>query len=362
MVRKIALRIFAVLFLSMPLVAGMNRPDPARIKGKASRVKALLPTLPPEIKREAMRRMRGAKKHFDSKDALAGEKVLDGILADFSGAQDKRTPEELGWSRPERVVIEGYDKHGDHKMELGVSRSGQLLFFNNSNKVGSKTDVFFATRLGEDVLRFKFRGPVQGANQSGVLDATPAYDDKTGVLSFVSTRVLPPALHWGTLIGNKLKNVSRVPINVYKPEYALGMEFGSNTDTIFFTFRTMKNKDSMDISMAKWNGKRYIMDKRWKRIFRRINTAGMEYAPEVSSDLLELWFTRMEDRKTMSMIYGATRKSSEEPFGEPKPHPTITGFVEAVTLTGDDKLMYYHCRDMETQTWEVCLTRRLDPP
>lgn len=343
-------------------------PAASRIQGKAARVRSLIGRAPPGANiQSVLRRMKRVKAYLDNREFGKGEALLDEVLADlesadadFRGRAALHASAASAWSTPERVRISGYDKPGDHKMEIGVSADGRLLFFNNSNKRPGKTDLYYAVRVGNDDTSFKFRGPIQGANKPRTLDATPAYDDDTQTLSFVSSRVRPPALHWGSFKDGKLHDVALVPISFPKPHYGIGMEMGRDMKNIFFTYRSRRDKDYMDISLAHWDGRKYVVPRNWRRIMANVNTGAMEYAPEVSSDLLEIWFTRVVNRGR-PIIYSAVRKNTKEPFTSAAPHPAITGLVEAATLTGDDNTMYYHCRDMRTETWEVCVTRRQQP-
>ena len=75
-----------------------------------------------------------------------------------------------------------------------------------------------------------------------------------------------------------------------------------------------------------------------------INTTDLEYAAAISSDGLELFFTRMTKgifSRTLTIEH-AVRKSLGEPYGRSRTIPAITGFVEAPTVTGDGKALYYH--------------------
>ena len=75
-----------------------------------------------------------------------------------------------------------------------------------------------------------------------------------------------------------------------------------------------------------------------------MNTAALEYAPSVSADLLELFFTRAGSLGGPAApgIYRSQRRSRDEPFGVPQRIAAITGFVEAPSLSGDGRSLYYH--------------------
>ena len=75
-----------------------------------------------------------------------------------------------------------------------------------------------------------------------------------------------------------------------------------------------------------------------------MNTPALEYAPAVSADLLELFFTRatsLSDGAELA-IYRSQRRSRDQPFGVPERVAAITGFVEAPSLSADRRSLYYH--------------------
>ena len=76
---------------------------------------------------------------------------------------------------------------------------------------------------------------------------------------------------------------------------------------------------------------------------RNVNTAALEYAPAISADLLELFFTRASGRQLA--IYRSARRNRDEPFGIAERIASITGHVEAPTLSGDGRSLYYHRLD-----------------
>ena len=84
-------------------------------------------------------------------------------------------------------------------------------------------------------------------------------------------------------------------------------------------------------------------------IMKNINTAALQYAPSISADGLELYFTRASQLMAGSEAPGAslrimvaTRISVSEPFGEPRALTALTGFVEAPTIPLDGKEMFFH--------------------
>jgi hypothetical protein len=81
------------------------------------------------------------------------------------------------------------------------------------------------------------------------------------------------------------------------------------------------------------------------RMLENVNTDSLEYAPAISSDGLEIFFTRIgkvNGKPKMVGIYTAKRRSMEEPFAKPEKIAAITGQVEAPVLSGDENRIYYH--------------------
>ncbi len=88
-------------------------------------------------------------------------------------------------------------------------------------------------------------------------------------------------------------------------------------------------------------------------ILANINTSVLEYAACISSNQLELYFTRVDPPLTASstpQIYVATRNSTAEPFSQPYNIDTISGFVEAPTISPDGQIIYYHKKENERFT------------
>jgi hypothetical protein len=73
----------------------------------------------------------------------------------------------------------------------------------------------------------------------------------------------------------------------------------------------------------------------------------LQYAPAVSTDLLELFFTRLipVGKTPEPAIFRAARKSTGEPFGIPERVAAITGYAEAAALSPDGHALYYSKRD-----------------
>jgi hypothetical protein len=82
------------------------------------------------------------------------------------------------------------------------------------------------------------------------------------------------------------------------------------------------------------------------RLLANVNDDRVQYAPDISADGLEFFYTRLTGllfwRRTE--IMRATRASTSEPFGQPHPVESITGFAEGPSISGDGKYLYFHKR------------------
>ena len=76
------------------------------------------------------------------------------------------------------------------------------------------------------------------------------------------------------------------------------------------------------------------------RIMKNINTGDLEYAPAISADGLELYFTRASQTSVSIML--ATRTSLNDPFGEPLALRQLMGFVEAPSISLDLQELFFH--------------------
>ena len=65
----------------------------------------------------------------------------------------------------------------------------------------------------------------------------------------------------------------------------------------------------------------------------------------ISKDGLELFYTRIGKTNLKTAILVAKRSRVSDPFSEPEILGSIHGFVEAPTLTGDGKTLYFHKRE-----------------
>jgi hypothetical protein len=258
--------------------------------------------------------------------------------------QEAADIEYRGFGAPQRVAIREYT--GD-AMEPFIARDGRYLFFNNSNDPKVDTNLHYAERV--DDLAFDYRGEVKGAN-SAALDGVASMDH-AGNFFFISTRSYAQSLstlYRGRFANGALTNVELVP-GVSLQRHGMVMfdaEVSPGGEVVFVAdgeFRGGPLPRSADIAVAVRDGRSFRRHPASAEFMKNVNTPALEYAPAISADLLELFFTRAGGRDMA--IYRSARRSRDEPFGVPQRVASITGVVEAPTLSGDGRSLYYHRRD-----------------
>ena len=92
---------------------------------------------------------------------------------------------------------------------------------------------------------------------------------------------------------------------------------------------------------------------------QNINTDKTEYAPSITQNQLEIFFTKADTKSALWIllgvkpkIYMAKREKIFEPFGVPEIIEAVAKkdddvFVEAPTITADGKTLYFHKKDGE---------------
>ncbi len=250
------------------------------------------------------------------------------------------------------VQIIGYT--GD-AMEPFITKDDRYLFFNNLSGKNSK-DIFYAIEISPTV--FRFMGEVTGVNTSYV-DANPTMDENN-VFCFISTRYLSDdnngTIFCGIFDDGTVTGLHQITgsVNISTPFWInMGVELSrdgkmmSVSSAKFMIGASFPYKG--DIRFAVKNGDRFDIPDNESEILKNINTEdAIEYAGELSSDELELFYSQvwLTDPPVFKLLY-ARRKSTDEAFGYPE---SITvpfmedkyAVVEAPTLSGDGRRLYYH--------------------
>jgi Tol biopolymer transport system component len=253
---------------------------------------------------------------------------------------------------PRPVDISGY---AGCAMEPFLSPDGKFLFFNTSDESKSKT-MRFAARTGPD--SFRYLGELPGVNRhSGdAVDAAVPSLDATGRFFFTSTRQYGEDRHSifaGDFDGAAVTHVHPVEGDMSDPGQSgrINMDVGVSPDgnTLYisrtrFSLLGLLFHDppaASDLLIAHRAGDRFDLDPRGPEILKTINAPALQYAPAISGDGLELYFTRASEG-VGPRIMVAVRPAPDAPFAEPRRIAALTGFVEAPALSRDGQELFFH--------------------
>jgi Tol biopolymer transport system component len=251
------------------------------------------------------------------------------------------------FSTPVPVTINSYT--GVHAMEPSISRDGAYLFFNSLND-GIDTSLYYASRVSE--TEFTSNGKINGVNGTPRhLDAVPSMDTSDNFY-FISLRnYLTNYLNVFTFKFTAGTGTAPQPLAgdfyIEKPGWLImDGEVSPDGNDFYFVnahFSGQPVPDRSDIGVAHKSGASFFKDANSATIMALVNTGQcLEYAPSISNDGKELYFTRLDLCKVQSAILVAKRALTSDPFGAPERIGAITGFVEAPSLTFDGKTLYYH--------------------
>ena len=301
--------------------------------GDPSRIVALLQEVKPAL---------------DAGDPRKAEELLDralSLLHTYSPVPVSAGVEEASdlYARAEPVTISGY---AGSAMEPFLSPDGRYLFFNNENDPNVDTNLHFAERTGR--LTFRYLGELPGAN-SPALDAVASIDT-AGHFYFTTLREYGRtmnSLYTGDFDGRRVNNVHLVPGDISpKAPGTVNMDAGVSPDgqTLYISraviFPGAPAPAKSELMIARLKAGVFAIDSDSAAIMKNVNTGALEYAPAISADGRELFFTRASRSGVRIMV--ATRTSADAPFDEPRLLRALTGFVEAPTISLDTKEMFYH--------------------
>ena len=244
-------------------------------------------------------------------------------------------------------------------MEPFLSSNGTYLFFNNLND-GINTKLYYATRVNDST--FNYEGELIGTNQTTTphLDAV-ADMDSNGNFYWTSTRNYPTELNnlfHGAFNSGNVNDIQRVEgdFNMNMPGW-LVMDHGISLDGQFLYFNNARFDDANCLGPCettlgiaeKVNATTFNTLPNSSSILQNINDSNyIYYAPCISSDNLELYYTRYLKgditANTTFEICVAIRTNSTTELSTPKVlfSETIANLIEAPTLTVDKNIMYYH--------------------
>ena len=244
-------------------------------------------------------------------------------------------------------------------MEPFISADGNYLFFNNLND-GINTKLFYATRVNDST--FSYAGELNGTNQTTPphLDAV-ADMDSANHFYWTSTRNYPTELDnlfHGKFSSGSVSGTGRVRGDFNKgiPGW-LVMDHGISYNGQFLYYNNARLNSATctgpcetELGIAKRvNDSTFAKIPESDSILKYINdTSYIYYAPCISGDNLELYYTRYPKgaitASTPFQICVAVRNSDTAAFSVPIVlfFEPLTDLIEAPTLTTDQQIMYYH--------------------
>ena len=280
--------------------------------------------------------------------------LLSGCVS-IRGASD--SPATDAFVASECVEILGYD--GD-AMEPFIEPTHGDLLFNNRNSPPEKTDLHWARRIDDG--RFQYVGPIAGAN-STALDGVPSIDGSGGIY-WVSTRSYEQTLstlysgRWSDGVVTQIALVRGV--SSQRPGFVnFDAEISRDGDSLYYVeghFSGGAVPDSADIEIAHRSGDGFVRDAASDAMLASVNTAALEYAPAISADRRELFFTRLDLHAHTIAIYRATRSGAGQPFGTAERVAAANGFVEAPALSPDGRVLYFH--RLDSGRYHICRAAR----
>jgi len=270
------------------------------------------------------------------------------------------------FKNPEPVSIEGlpdgFDGTPISTEEPFITRDGRFLFFNTGKNENNK-DLHYAERVANKWLYKGEIGP--GVNNKKDVQGNPSMDSRNNFFYINSSvkRMICKAKFSpvdGALSSHM--NFDGVPLRqvkliAQKFHGNMGVEISADGDTVYFSRATWDmNGISLgefldsDILFSKKRGDTYIFNEaEAKRIMKHINTSDLEYAASISSNRLELFFTRLalkniKPGNVRSTILCASRTFLSDPFSKPVVIEAIgrNSFVEGPAISADEKELYYH--------------------
>jgi hypothetical protein len=258
------------------------------------------------------------------------------------------------FANPELVTITGFN---DHAMEPFVSRDGAYLFFNN---FVPQKDLFYATFV--DATTCEFQGAIDVLNTPAV-EGAPSMDSANRFYYIGTSNYTPPlaydTLNVGTWNGSTVTGAAPLTGLAIPTPGLLNFDIEVSPDgaTIYFNDGDFSGgngfPDRATIAIAHDSGGGFVRDPDSATIMADINTEQLEYAPCISNDGLEFFFTRLDLVTLETAIYRTTRARIGDPFAVPQLVSAISGFVEGPTLSPDERSLYYHKQDGATGQFQI---------
>lgn len=241
-------------------------------------------------------------------------------------------------------------------MEPFISVDGNTLFFNSLNS-GGNTNLYYATRINDTT--FTYVGLIGGTYDSSPnhLDAVASIDSLNNFF-WTSLRSIPN-LYRGIYLGGNVNNISKVygTCNISTPGWII-MDAAINYqgNLLYFSngYFGPTYTECIGVPCATILGvAQKVNDSTFNKtiysdaIFSNVNdTNYIAYAPQVTKDGLELFYTRLLKGSYNTEICVSVRNTVSDNFSLPMIIYSSFGyFPEAASPTTDKQKIYYHQKD-----------------
>ncbi|MBK9193350.1 MAG: T9SS type A sorting domain-containing protein [Crocinitomicaceae bacterium] len=254
-------------------------------------------------------------------------------------------------------------------MEPFISADEQTLYFNSLNS-GGNTNLYYATRV--DDTTFTYQGLVGNTFDPAPshLDGVPSLDMNDRFF-WVSLRDYPTIyenLLNSDLSGTSVNNIKHTygDFNVYLPGWLImDAAISYDGDFLYYVnayFNSCAFGMPCDASIGvaqKVNDTTFNKLSNTDGIFSNINDADyIVYAPQLSIDGKEMYYTRILDGTVNSELCVSVRETATDTFSLPQVIYSNNGFVpEAITVTNDKSKIYYHQKN-STGVFEIYMRYR----
>ena len=241
-------------------------------------------------------------------------------------------------------------------MEPFVSLDGNTLFFNSLNS-GGNTNLYYATKVDDST--FNFVGLVGGVYDSSLdhLDGVPSVDSLNNFF-WVSLRNFPN-LHRGNYLLGNVSNITRTygDFNIASPGWIIMDAAINYQGNLLYYCNAYFGPTFTECPgvpcVARLGVAQKVNDSIFNKlintdaIFSNVNdTNYIVYAPQVTKDGLELYYTRILKTTINSEICVSVRNSVSDIFSFPMIiHSNFGYFPEAASPTIDKQKIYYHQKD-----------------
>jgi hypothetical protein len=249
------------------------------------------------------------------------------------------------------VTINGYTADA---MEPHLHTNDNALFFNSLND-GITTSLFFAIRNNDTTFTLAGQTPYVNQTSTPRLDAVSSIDTMDNFY-WVSTRGYPgnfDNLHRCRFLQSGYTNFGRVhgDFYIYQPGYLImDAAISYYGDKLIYCNAYFNNCGSIPCAASmgiaqKTNDSTFNKLANTSSIMASINDTAnyCVYAPNLSEDGLELYYTRFLKTGSNTEILVATRSNTSAVFGTPSIIVNAPGLVpEAPTISSDKSKIYFH--------------------